>query len=66
MSINVLSFKTRKKLTNEERIEAWLEENKILIERWKNLLADIKSSANVGFVTFSVVLRELFDFAQAG
>jgi glutamate dehydrogenase len=66
LSINVLSFKTRKKLTNEERIEAWLEENKILIERWKNLLADIKSSANVGFVTFSVVLRELFDFAQAG
>jgi glutamate dehydrogenase len=66
LSISVLSFKGRKKLTTEERIEAWLEENQVLIERWKNLLADIKSSANAGFITFSVVLRELYDFAQAG
>jgi glutamate dehydrogenase len=66
LSVSVLSFKSRKKLSIDERIVAWCEENKILIQRWKNLLAEIKSSTNVGFVTFSVVLRELFDFAQAG
>ena len=66
LSVSVLSLKTKNKLSIEERIEAWLEENKLLIDRWKNLLAEIKSSSNVGFVTFSVVLRELFDFAHAG
>jgi glutamate dehydrogenase len=66
LSVSVLSFKSRKKLSIDERITAWCEDNKLLIQRWENLLADIKSSTNVGFVTFSVVLRELFDFAQAG
>jgi glutamate dehydrogenase len=66
LSVSVLSLKTKKNLSIEERINAWLEENVLLIERWKNLLAEIKSSTNVGFVTFSVVLRELFDFAHAG
>jgi glutamate dehydrogenase len=63
LCVNVL--KTRKKNTIEECVEAWLEENKPIIERWQNLIADIKSSTNVGLVTFSVVLRELYDFAQA-
>jgi glutamate dehydrogenase len=64
LCINVL--KKRKNNTVEECLTAWLEENQPLIERWQNLVADIKSSTNVGMVTFSVVLRELFDFAQAG
>jgi glutamate dehydrogenase len=65
LSVSVLNLKTSKATLNK-RMKAWIEENKLLIDRWKNLLADIKSSNNVGFVTFSVVLRELFDFAQAG
>lgn len=48
----------------DERIDLWLKENFIYLERWQNLLADIKSTTNIGFVTFSVVLRELMDFAQ--
>jgi hypothetical protein len=36
-----------------------------LLDRWQKLLADIRSSDIVGFVTYSVVLRELFEFAQA-
>jgi len=65
LSVSVLSLKLKNKSLNEQ-IEAWLEENSNLISRWENLLADIKSSHNAGFVTYSVVLRELFDFAQAG
>ena len=67
LTVSVLKAKLKK--TNghatDERIESWLKQNKYLIDRWENLLAEIKSSPNVGFVTYSVVLRELFDFAQA-
>lgn len=49
----------------EERIDVWINRYQFLIERWNKLLADIKSSDIVGFVAYSVVLRELFDFAQA-
>lgn len=67
LSVSVLSFKQKKaefKGTIEERINAWLSQHNFL-ERWQNLIAEIKSSNNVGFVTYSVVLRDLFDFAQA-
>lgn len=65
LSVSVLLLKTKKSLTLDEMIDTWLGENKLLIERWQNLFADIKSSTNVGFVSFSVVLRELSDFVEA-
>ena len=49
----------------EERIELWIKRYQFLIDRWQKLLNEVKSSSEVGFVTYSVVLRELFDFAQA-
>jgi glutamate dehydrogenase len=68
LSISVLKSKSKRSSdkTIEQRIEAWMNRNKELIMRWQNLLADIKSSTNIQFVTYSVVLRELFDFASAG
>lgn len=51
--------------TTDERIDLWVKRYHFLMDRWQKLLADIKSSDIVGFVTYSVVLRELFDFAQA-
>jgi len=68
LSVSVLLLKNKKSKsqTISERIQTWLEQYHLLIERWQNLIAEIKSSNNVGFVTYSVVLRELFDFAQAG
>jgi glutamate dehydrogenase len=65
LSTSVLSLKVKNK-TIDERIDIWLEGHQLLMDRWQNLLADIKSTNNAGFVTYSVVLRELFDFAQAG
>ncbi len=67
LSITVLKSKSKKlsDKTIEQRIETWMEQNKELINRWQNLLADIKSSTNIQFVTYSVVLRELLDFASA-
>jgi len=67
LSISVLKLKSKKVVGKviEERIDCWLNQNKHLIDRWQNLLAEIKSSPTVAFVTYSVILRELFDFAQA-
>lgn len=52
-------------VTTDERIDLWVKRYHFLMDRWQKLLADIRSSDIVGFVTYSVVLRELFDFAQA-
>lgn len=67
LSSRVLTTKSKdnKSKTIDERIEFWINRYQFLIDRWQKLLADIKSSDTVGFVTYSVVLRELFDFAQA-
>ncbi|MBX3708901.1 MAG: NAD-glutamate dehydrogenase [Gammaproteobacteria bacterium] len=67
LSARVLTMKTKeiKNKNIDERIDIWINRYQFLIERWQKLLADIKSSDVVGFVTYSVVLRELFDFAQA-
>ncbi len=67
LTVSVLKAKLKKSngQATAERIDCWVEQNKYLVDRWENLLAEIKSSPNVAFVTYSVVLRELFDFAQA-
>jgi len=67
LSARVLTMKVKdaKVKTIEEKIDNWIHRHQFLMERWHKLLADVKSSDIVGFVTYSVVLRELFDFAQA-
>lgn len=66
LSVSVLTAKTKKSNghTIEDKISFWLEQNVHILERWQNLITEIKSSANIGLVTFSVILRELFDFAE--
>lgn len=54
------------KANTEDRIKTWLEQCQLLTGRWQNLLSEIRSSNTTDFVTYSVVLRELIDFAQAG
>lgn len=67
LSARVLTMKSReaKEKSIQERIDLWVKRYQFLMERWQKLLADIHSSDMVGFVTYSVVLRELFEFAQA-
>jgi len=66
LTINALLFakKKMKKASLDEKIDAWLSEQQIFVTRWNNLLADIRSSAVIEFVTYSVLLRELFDFVE--
>lgn len=67
LSVSVLTLRAKKLREKpiEDRINIWLKTHELLVQRWQNLLAEIKSSTNVGFVTYSVVLRELSDFAMA-
>lgn len=67
LTARVLTMKSKdsKNKSIEERIDIWINRYQFLMERWHKLLSDIKSTDAVGFVTYSVVLRELFDFAQA-
>lgn len=67
LSARVLTMKTKEVKDKDisERIEIWIQRYHFLIDRWQQLLTDIKASENIDFVTYSVVLRELFEFAQA-
>lgn len=65
LTMKLKELKEPKEKHINERIELWIQRYQFLMERWQKLLANIKSSDNVGFVTYSVVLRELFVFAQA-
>ncbi len=68
LSARVLTMRVKdngKTSSISARIDTWIKRHEFLIERWRKLLTDVKSTDPVGFVTFSVILRELFDFAQA-
>jgi glutamate dehydrogenase len=68
LSVHVLTMKMKDGVERniDERIDYWLNKHAFISKRWLTLVAEIKSSDSVGFVTYSVVLRELFDFAQVG
>lgn len=67
LSARVLAMKVKDPnvKTIEERIDIWLARHAFFMERWQKLLADTRASEASGFVAYSVVLRELFDFVQA-
>lgn len=50
--------------TIEERIDYWMQQNQVAMQRVQKLMNDVKSSDNASYVAYSVVLRELVDFVQ--
>lgn len=42
-------------------VEAWGGENQLLLKRWKGMITELQSSAQIDFAVFSVALRELRD-----
>lgn len=67
LSARILTMKAKgiKSKSINDRIDFWINKYQFLVDRWQKLLSEIKTSESVDFVTYSVVLRELFDFAQA-
>lgn len=67
LAARVLTMKIKEgaEMSIDERIDLWIARHPFFADRWQKLLSDIKTSETIGFVAYSVVLRELFDFAQA-
>jgi glutamate dehydrogenase len=64
LTVSVLTFKAKVKNV-EERIALWFELNKDSVERWRAILADLRSTSALEFTMLSVAMRELVDLAQA-
>ncbi len=45
-------------------LELWAEKKAILIERWRRISADLKSSISLNYTMFFVAIRELLDLTQ--
>ncbi|MCV6626964.1 MAG: NAD-glutamate dehydrogenase, partial [Cellvibrionaceae bacterium] len=39
--------------------------HRVLVDRWREMIAELQSSINADFAMFSVALRELLDLVQA-
>lgn len=49
----------------EAQIDAWMAQHKIMIDRWKHMIAELKSLTKREFTMYSVALRELMELANA-
>jgi glutamate dehydrogenase len=48
----------------EAQIDAWMEQHKLMIERWKQMIAEVKSINKREFTMYTVALRELMELAN--
>lgn len=48
----------------EARLESWGEIHNALIERWRHILTDLRSSSVLSYTMFFVAIRELLDLTQ--
>jgi len=63
LTVGVLNMSTEAKST-AERIQAWVDQHSTLIERWKTMMAEFRSTDIKEFSMYGVALRELMDIAQ--
>lgn len=55
---------TCKKIDREQCIQAWAVKNAILIERWRQVLSNLRSLGTLNYTIFFVAIRELLDLTQ--
>ncbi|MEE4244812.1 MAG: hypothetical protein V2I33_05345, partial [Kangiellaceae bacterium] len=56
---------TAGKRTADKKVSSWLTENGDLLQRWRQMVADFRSSSSHEFAKFSVALRELLILVQS-
>jgi glutamate dehydrogenase len=49
----------------DARIQAWLQKHRPLIERWEQMVTELRAATHLEFLMFSVAVRELLDLTQA-
>ena len=53
-------------LSSEACVEGWLEANRVLLERWRQVLSDLHAVAQPDSAVFAVAIRELVELAKDG
>ncbi|WP_462402804.1 NAD-glutamate dehydrogenase [Pseudomonas sp. Marseille-QA0332] len=48
-----------------ERVQAWLESNRRMVERWKGMLAELRNASNSDYAMYAVANREQGDLARS-
>jgi glutamate dehydrogenase len=46
-------------------VDQWSEDNAWLVDRWRNVLAELKNADKKEYAMYTVALRELFDLAKS-
>lgn len=50
----------------DERVALWLEQHRIMVERWRAMLDDLRSATGTDYAMYAVANRELVDLAMSG
>ncbi len=50
----------------EERVAYWLDQHRVLVERWKAMLVELRAATTTDYAMYAVANRELMDLAQSG
>ncbi|MBC9251313.1 NAD-glutamate dehydrogenase [Pseudomonas alcaligenes] len=49
----------------EQRVSVWLEQHKVLVQRWLAMLAELRAASGTDYAMYAVANRELMDLAQS-
>ncbi|QDP72831.1 NAD-glutamate dehydrogenase [Legionella israelensis] len=63
LTASIISIETDEK-DYMKRFDRWSDKYAELIERWRSILADLRSSASLNYTMFFVAIRELLDLTQ--
>ncbi|MBW0236293.1 NAD-glutamate dehydrogenase [Pseudomonas sp. D1HM] len=50
----------------EARLALWLEQNQVMVERWRAMLVDLRAAGGTDYAMYAVANRELLDLAMSG
>lgn len=66
LTVSILEVKNGHETDSIEiKLKLWSKRNKVLIERWKSMLTELKAVPATEMIMYGVALRELTDLAQA-
>ncbi|QRN03949.1 NAD-glutamate dehydrogenase [Legionella sp. MW5194] len=63
LTVGIISLDEKKK-DSMKSFAHWAENHTTLIERWRHILADLRSSQSLNYTMFFVAIRELLDLTQ--
>ncbi|KTC96555.1 NAD-glutamate dehydrogenase [Legionella erythra] len=63
LTVGIISLDEKKK-DSMKSFAHWAENHSTLIERWRHILADLRSSQSLNYTMFFVAIRELLDLTQ--